>query len=367
MQRMRPRTAVAALVVVLATACQPEDKTTQVTVMSRNLYLGADLDPILFALVGFETGQIPPSQFNAVIGPLADQAWAEVQATDFPARAKVVAGEIASQQPELVGLQEAALWRTGTAPPATTVVYDFVESLRTELAALGLDYQVADEVIDTDGEFPLTDGTLVRFTDRDVLLARADVAWSNPRHANYAAAFPLLTASGPIGIDLSVLRGWTSVEVQKDGVRFRVYSTHLEVENPPLNYFQAGQAAELAAILTGELLPTIVLGDFNSDGNQTNPVSATPTYPLIRDLGFGDPWADLHPGDPGESYCGVTTPMTFDTLSPCDARLDHNFYRGGFTPLASGEITMTTTPSGIYDSDHKAMWTRFSITVPGAR
>ncbi len=373
MPRVRPRAAAVAALLVLGTACQPENKSTQLTVMSRNVYLGADLDPILFALVGFETGQLPPDQFNAVIGPLADQAWLEVQATDFPARAKVIAGEIAGQQADVVGLQEAALWRTGTTAPATTVAYDFVELVRAELAHLGLSYQVADVVQDTDGEFPLTSGALVRFTDRDAILVRADVATSDPRHGNYVTKFPLLTASGPMGMDLSVLRGWTSVEVQKDGVRFRVYDTHLEVENPPLNYFQAGQAAELAGILTAEPLPAIVLGDFNSDGNQMDLVSSTPTYPLMRDLGFGDPWAELHPGwadlpagSRGETFCGATDP-TFTALTPCDARLDHNFYRGGFSPLVSGEVTMTTTPSGIYDSDHKAMWTRFEITVPGAR
>ena len=368
MPRARPRAAAVAVLVVLGTACQPEDKTTQVTVMSRNVYLGADVDPLITALLEVEAG-VPGAADT--LPALADAAWAEVKATDFPARAKVIAGEIAGQQADVVGLQEAALWRTGLTAPATDVRYDFVELVRAELANLGLSYQVADEVQDTDAELPLTDGTLVRFTDRDAILVRADVATSDPRHGNYLTRVPLTTASGPMGTEISILRGWTSVEVQKDGVRFRVYETHLEVENPPLNYFQAGQAAELAQILTAEPLPTIVLGDFNSDGSQTNPVSSTPTYPLMRDIGFGDPWADLHPGDVGYTYCGATDP-TFIALDPCDARLDHNFYRGGFVPLVSTEVPLTNTAytsAGIYiyPSDHKAMATRFEITVPGAR
>lgn len=362
MPRVRLRAAAVAVLLVLGTACQPENETTQVTVMSRNVYLGADVDPLIEALLGVEAGLVPAS----VIPPLADAAWAEVAATDFPARAKVIAGEIAGQQADVVGLQEAALWRTGPTAPATDVAYDFVELVRAELANLGLSYRVADEVQDTDAELPLSNGTLVRFTDRDAILVRADIATSDPRHGNYLTRVPLTTASGPMGTEISILRGWTSIEVQKDGVRFRVYETHLEVENPPLNYFQAGQAAELAGILTAEPLPTIVLGDFNSDGSQTDPVSSTPTYPLMRDLGFGDPWADLHPGDVGYTFCGATDP-TFTALTPCDSRLDHNFYRGGFVPLVATEVTMTTTPSGIYDSDHKAMATRFEITVPGAR
>lgn len=365
MLRSRPRAVLAALV-VLAAACQPEEKTTQVTVMSRNLYLGAELNPILEALVAFELGFIPPAAYPLVIPPLVELAWADVQATDFPARAKVVAAEIAAQQADIVGLQEVALWRTGASPPATTVVYDFLELVRSELAGLGLDYRVASTVQETDAELPLLDGTRVRFTDRDVILARAGIVTTGATGGNYAARFPVTTASGPLGVELSALRGWTSVEVQKDGVRFRVYDTHLEVENPPLNYFQAGQAAELAQILTAEPLPAIVVGDFNSDGSQTHPISSTPTYPLMLDLGFGDPWAVLHPGDLGYTFCGATD-TTLTALSPCDARLDHTFYRGGFTPLATTQVPLATTPSGIYASDHEAVASRFELTVPGAR
>jgi endonuclease/exonuclease/phosphatase family metal-dependent hydrolase len=365
MLRSRPRAVLAALV-VLAAACQPEEKTARLTVMSRNLYLGAELNPLLEALVGFEMGLIPPALYPAVIPPLVDEAWAEVQGTDFPARAKVIAAEIAAQQPDVVGLQEVALWRTGAGAPATTVIYDFLELLRTEVTALGLSYQAASSVQNFDGELPLSDGTLVRYTDRDVILARSGVFTTGATGGNYAAKFPVTTATGPLGVELSVPRGWTSVEVQKDGVRFRVYATHLEVENPPLNYFQAGQATELAQILAAEPLPTIVLGDFNSDGSQTHPISSTPTYPLMRDLGFGDPWADLYPLDPGFTFCGATD-TTLTALSTCDARLDHNFYRGGFTPLATTQVPVATTLSGIYASDHKAVASRFEITVPGAR
>ncbi|HEY6106813.1 MAG TPA: hypothetical protein VIV59_12570, partial [Anaeromyxobacteraceae bacterium] len=102
MLRSRPRAVLAALV-VLAAACQPEEKTAQVTVMSRNVYLGAELNPLLYALVAIEMGdpRVPPS----VIPGLASAAWAEVQGTDFPARAKVIAAEIAAQQADVVGLQ----------------------------------------------------------------------------------------------------------------------------------------------------------------------------------------------------------------------------------------------------------------------
>ena len=39
--------------------------------------------------------------------------WSSVQATNFPARAKVIAAGIAAQNPDVIGLQEVSIWRTG--------------------------------------------------------------------------------------------------------------------------------------------------------------------------------------------------------------------------------------------------------------
>ena len=95
--------------------------------MTRNLYLGTDLTPIL-------TAPSQPALFAAVAA-----AWAQVQSNDFPARAQALADEIAAAEPDLVGLQEAMLFRTdvppdGPATPAETVAYDFVDLLVAALA-----------------------------------------------------------------------------------------------------------------------------------------------------------------------------------------------------------------------------------------
>ncbi len=101
------------------------------TVMTQNLYLGADLSPMF---------TVPPEQIPVAAGTV----FGMVQATDFPSRAKTLATEIAAKQPLLIGVQEANLWRTGppdsltpSPTPATTVAFDYKQLLLNELAVRG--------------------------------------------------------------------------------------------------------------------------------------------------------------------------------------------------------------------------------------
>src|SRR5690242_20448695 len=75
-------------------------KPTTLNVMTRNLYLGADLGPGMNAkdLQGLSNG--------------AGEILKQVDSNKFPTRAKGLAKEILDTKPDLVGLQEAALWRT---------------------------------------------------------------------------------------------------------------------------------------------------------------------------------------------------------------------------------------------------------------
>ena len=115
--------------------------------MSRNLYLGADLGPAIGA----------DNVCEAI--DAGGQILNDVDASDFPARAKLLAAEIASAKPDLVGLQEVALWRFQpnsdfTGSPATTVRYDFLQLLLDELEARGANYSVAVVQDEFDQELP---------------------------------------------------------------------------------------------------------------------------------------------------------------------------------------------------------------------
>ncbi|MFL6020304.1 MAG: hypothetical protein ACJ74A_04095, partial [Gaiellaceae bacterium] len=127
---------VAALVGLLMTVAAAGAKATplSVTVMTRNLYLGANLDAIVQA-------KSTPEAFIAV-----ERGWEQVQANDFPTRAGAIAREIAAVKPDFVGFQELSLYRTQTPPdlsatPASAVAVDYARELRRALAARRLEYR----------------------------------------------------------------------------------------------------------------------------------------------------------------------------------------------------------------------------------
>ena len=71
-----------------------------------------------------------------------------VDATSFDRRGQLLAKEIAGQQPDLVGLQEVALWRHGPlqldqlgVTNAETVDYDFLAILLQDLREAGVPYK----------------------------------------------------------------------------------------------------------------------------------------------------------------------------------------------------------------------------------
>src|SRR5262245_41897424 len=190
----------------------------EITVMTRNLFLGTDLKPIFAATT-------LPTLAGAV-----GAGWTQVQANDFPARAQALAGEIAANKPDLVGLQEAMLFRTdtpadGPASPAETAAQDFVGLLVVALADRGLRYRAVSTYTGTDAELPAgwPPSQDVRLTDRVVVLAHADpqVKVSNARSGSYATAFTANTLAGP----LTLPRGWASVDVKVRGAACRLVTT----------------------------------------------------------------------------------------------------------------------------------------------
>jgi hypothetical protein len=328
----------ASLLLALALACggSRRDQTAAPAapgVMTQNLYLGAPLDP-LFAPASI--ADVP-----AAVGSL----WRTVQASDPPARMARVADEIADRGPALVGLQEAALFRTVSAltPGAPeTVAFDFVALLLAELQARGLAYRVAATSTNFDERLPDDTGLLVHFTDRDVVLARDDVATSDPRDGRFVTQLSL--ALPGVGT-LAIPRGWCSVSADAGGGPLRFANAHLEAASRPV---QEAQAQELVQVLAGETGRVVLVGDMNSpaDGSESR------SYALLRGAGFADAWQETHPADPGLTCC---FPGDLRTVAPLVSRIDLVLPRGAVDATAAevvGEEAADRTGSGLWPSDH---------------
>src|SRR3954447_17400589 len=273
----------AALALVALAAPAASQAKSKVKVMTRNLYLGADLTPGLQA-TNYDA-------FKDATGTILNQ----VDQNKFGTRARGLASEILKKRPALVGLQEAALWRTGPchiivppAPPtATHVRYDFIKQLlkrlnkgkrRYKLAVSQNEFDFETEA-NTDGSADHSCDTNARLTMRDAILVRlhAHVKVSRKRKGH----FKTLLAPKLVGlITIPVVRGWTSVRVSKPRARsFRFVNTHLEAfdnqaSNPTTDGNSVGngevreaQAKELTAKggpAAGKRA-TVLLGDLNSD------------------------------------------------------------------------------------------------------
>jgi endonuclease/exonuclease/phosphatase family metal-dependent hydrolase len=269
------------MLIPVATA---DAKPATVTVMTRNLYLGADLGP----------GMNATSLQSLADG--AGEILNQVDQNDFRQRAKGLANEILATKPDLVGLQEAALWRTQPCdrspvpPSATAVRYDYIALLLARLNKGHRRYSVAvtkpefdfEVWANTDGNeatsganCPMGSEINARLTMRDAILVRRGVKVANPQ----TGTFDTLRRVKPAGVDIDITRGWTSLDATVSGHQFHFVNTHLEAfDNSASNEtnkgttvgngeIRAAQAKQLAAPggPAPSTLPVILVGDLNSD------------------------------------------------------------------------------------------------------
>lgn len=326
---------------VLSTACDdtttPVVETAEATVMTRNLYLGADIFRIMDASSPEEVPAIVAEIFGIVV------------ANDFPARAGALAAEIQENDPDLIGLQEVTLYRIQDPHDpnslATEVFLDFLEVLLDSLNARGLNYTVASQVENADVQMPAarsaTEFFDVRMTDRDVILARADVQTSGAGGAGYQVIVPFEL---PTGDTIWFERGYTWADATVDGADFVFVNTHLEVSSGgTLHFIQNAQLNQLIQHFSGESR-VIAVGDFN-----TGP--GDPPYELLTDH-FTDAWTALGTGGPGLTCCH---PEFLTESHDLYSRIDLIVFRGDMTVASArvvGDQPGDRTPGGLWPSDH---------------
>jgi endonuclease/exonuclease/phosphatase family metal-dependent hydrolase len=359
---MNPRRSVL-LIVALAivatafpTVAEAKKKGPKLTVMTRNLFLGADLSPAIGAA----------SLGKAIDG--AGTIWNEMQSTKFPERAKPLAREIKRSKADLVGLQEVALWRTQTpsdlgAPPqnpngkpATKVEQDFLAILKRELKKIHAGYKVVVVQREFDSELPVdqdhndaTGGLFgadfdARLTMRDVILVKrsSKVKLGKTRRGHYTTRYEPNVG----GIVLPVDRGWASVEAKLKGKKFRFVDTHLEAFGDPK--IREAQAVELTKGPLKSKRQVILVGDLNSGISRHNEPERPGDDLAFRAL------ADFGMKDNGaiQSCC---YPSLFDPNGVFDHTVDHVLSKPGLKKLraiVTGNRRSERTPSGLWPSDH---------------
>lgn len=289
-----------------------------VKVMTYNIFQGTDFVEVLSAQTAEEF--LAASQLTLQ----------QVVDSKLPLRMQAIAAEIAETQPDLVGLEEATLWRYGIGPNPTDVLFDPLQELLKALNGRGQHYTAVVIADEYELQGPMPDLMhYLRANGRNVILARTgrhDMHLSNKQSG---AFHTLLTIPSAILGNLTIVRSWGSVDVEFHDESFRFIVTHLENPIPqiPESYLLLqAQAKELSDVPANTSLPVILAGDFNAIANQlTDPSNAT--YQEMLNLGFHDSWEEIHP-----SWPGLTWPLENASLvDTATQRIDFVFHRGDVT------------------------------------
>ncbi len=348
-----------------------EDETHEVRVMTRNLYLGADLTPAIEA------------QNREAFVEANGKVLRDVTANDFPVRAKGLAKEILKKKPDLVGLQEVALWRTGppslepllnsaAKPTATAVRYDYLKELLSRLNKGQKRYRVAVVQDEFDFEAPANEngqpgdgpnGVIKdaeingRLTMRDAILVRTGAGVTSTRKR--MGHFSNLLVVKVSGVSVTVTRGWVSIDAKVRGShKFRFVNTHLEAFDPASEVpsIRARQASELVAAggPATSKLPVILVGDLNSDDN-TVESGDRQAYRTLLKAGMRERSTAKPLGCCLES--SLLAVGSGGSVSDFDHQVDHVMTRDPKeVKLKASYVTGRQPVNGFWDSDHAGLF-----------
>ncbi len=184
-----------------------------VTVMTQNLYVGADVDLVIHALATPDPNDDLPALLFAI---------QTLGKTDFRARAQAIADEIQRARPHAVGFQEVSQIDIDLQPVGLPIVVhqDFLAILQAALAARGLHYDVA--ATSNNINVSLFSG-LVRLVDHDALLVDADRV-----HVNAASGQNFSVNLGQVAEGVVLIRGWVWARTTVGDQSYTFVTAHTE-------------------------------------------------------------------------------------------------------------------------------------------
>jgi endonuclease/exonuclease/phosphatase family metal-dependent hydrolase len=288
------------------------DGGTPVQAMTQNVYVGADVDKVIAALASPDPSDDLPALLNAI---------EVLRNTDFPTRAAQIAKQIATTQPQVIGLQEISKIDIDLLVPGQesmiSVHVDFLPILMEALTARGLNYAVAVQ----HEQVTAAPFAGVSLKDYDVILIDANRVRVGPEDL-FGRHFQ--NNLGEVAPGVFLTRGMVGIRAHMGQREFYVLNTHLESgSGAALDALRLAQAQELLNAL-GERPHAILMGDFNT-------TQGTPAYRLLRQHELKDLWVGLNPGYPGYTCCQQANLR--NELPKLTQRIDFIFARSvGETP-----------------------------------
>ncbi len=336
---------------------------TGITVATYNLYLGADLTQLF--------GEVEPDRLAARTATL----WSAVEASRPFERMRAAATVLLARLPDVVAVQEAALWRSGTA--GATRVHDLLQTLLDSLSRGGADYRVAVENHvfgsgDLSGAITRATGQVVELFDRSAILVRDDPALTVTSTA--AGTFTDRIVVRVLGQPVEVVRGWCSADVRVDNADVRVTNTHLEAYDAHVRAAQARQLADELADTTDGMVQ-VLLGDLNCRPPRCRTERETFTdamveidgdaYETLLGAGLADAWTLAHPdAECRGATCGQA-PALRNPVSALDHRIDVALVDPSRFTVRRADVVGADpddrTSSGLWPSDHACLVVELEI------
>ena len=381
-------------ILLLTSISSAQADTEPIKVMSRNLYLGAD--------VGVALAKIPNM-------PAAAQfMWNQVQKTDFSKRKKILADQIRAESPDVIGIQEATIWYCKASFwSKKTEVFNFTQELLAELKG---DYIIAEKngaQANNPGYSigPISFLTTVKdpetfqelfgqdkadcgFQIGDALIIKKELA----QYVNQVGNSEYESIYKVVPTIMEINRGYTWADITMQGTNVRFISTHLEsLWDEKKTPKAADQAQQLVEDVKSTKSPIVLIGDFNSDPRDPRPLDAPnpgeqPTvsekcpagatdcnaYKILREAGFTDAGPDA---SEASSYTwGMNALLTGpDSKRKVAAaamgnnfgftdRLDYIFVKNGIEVATS----RTFGQGAPYGSDHAGVIAELNVTALGS-
>lgn len=305
------------------------------TIVSRNLYLGADI----IKLVGAKDEAAQEGQVKTLFDT--------VKKTNFPLRAKAIAKEIKATQPDLIGLQEVARYYRGAAGvhdnkvDAKTVIYDWLALLQKQLKARGLHYRVVSEQSEINVEVASAAGYDLRLKLGNAVLVKTGKGARVKVTKKLSGIFKHQLSVPLVGETVHLHRGYAGMTGTVAGKKFIFLDPHAEAYSAA---DAKGQLQELLKVAAkSRTTPTIIAGDLNSDPADKEPNA----YKVFTKAGFVDTQAKRL-----KTCCQNET--VSNTVSQLKTWIDHIVVRPRATVLKTWIFGNKRSDriGGLWPSDH---------------